>query len=506
MQSLSMLVHGITGLFESKLLFLMSVASILGITIGALPGLTATMGIALLSSITYGMDPKYAIPMLVALYCGGIYGGSNSAILLNIPGTPSAAATAIDGYQLAKKGEAGPTLGLARMASFWGGFLGIIALVLATPLLAKIALKFGSWEFFVIAVMGIMVCGSLTIGELPIKGWLTGFLGLLTAMIGMDTITSYQRFTFGNLYLNSGISLIPALIGLFGMTEILTVMREPIQGQLAVDPKGLKVSIPFFDVFKYAATTIRSALIGIAIGIIPGVGEDVAAWVSYGAVKNVGVEKDKIGHGSKEGVVACEVANNACIGGASIPMLALAIPGSGAAAVLLGGIWLHGIRPGPLLFIESPQFFYDYVGMQIVANVMLMVFGLVISNLLIKVLLVKKDILMPVVATLCVIGSYAVNNSVFDVYLMLIFGLTGYLLRNYGYPLAPYTLGLILGTMADENLRRGLDLTKGNIAPFFFRPITMILWVIILAMVVSRSPYLMGLIRRFFGRKDPKTA
>lgn len=506
MQSLLMLVHGITGLFEPKLLLLMSIASILGITIGALPGLTATMGIALLSSITYGMNPKYAIPMLVALYCGGIYGGSNSAILLNIPGTPSAAATAIDGYQLAKKGEAGRALGLSRVASFWGGLIGILALVLATPLLAKIALKFGSWEFFVIAVMGIMVCGSLTIGELPIKGWLTGFLGLLTAMIGMDTITSYQRFTFGNLYLNSGISLIPALIGLFGMTEILTVMREPGEAKLAVDPKNLRVTIPLRDVFKYAATTLRSALIGIGIGIIPGVGEDVAAWVSYGVAKNMGREKEKIGHGSLEGVVACETANNSCIGGASIPMLALAIPGSGAAAVLLGGIWLHGIRPGPLIFIESPQFFYDYVGMQIIANVMILVFGLAISNILIKVLLVKKDILMPIVAALCVIGAYAVNNSVFDVYLMLIFGLTGYLLRNYGYPLAPFTLGLILGTMADENLRRGLDLTKGNIAPFFFRPICIVLWLIILAMVVSRSPYLMGLIRKVLSRKRVQAA
>jgi putative tricarboxylic transport membrane protein len=326
MEGLSMLVQGLINHFEPKMLFLMSVASILGITIGALPGLTATMGIALLSSITYGMDPKLAIPILVALYCGGIYGGSNSAILLNIPGTPSAAATAIDGYQLAQKGEAGPVIGLARVASTVGGIVGVVALVLATPLLAKLALKFGSWEFFVISVMGIMVCGSLTIGELPVKGWMTGFLGLLTAMIGMDVITSYQRFTFGNLHLNSGVSLIPALIGLFGMTEILTVMREPIQGELAVDPKELKVSIPIGELLKYWATTIRSALIGIAIGIIPGVGEDVAAWVSYGTAKNVGTEKDKIGYGSKEGVVAAEVANNACIGGASIPMLALAIP------------------------------------------------------------------------------------------------------------------------------------------------------------------------------------
>lgn len=485
MESLVRLFDGFVGMFEPKLLFLMSISSILGIIIGALPGLTATMGIALLSGITYGLDPKYAIPMLVALYCGGIYGGSNSAILLNIPGTPSAAATAIDGYELAKKGMAGEALGYARLASFWGGLFGVLALTIATPLLAKIALKFGSWEFFVLTIMGVMICGSLTMGELQVKGWITGFLGLMTAMIGMDNMTTYPRFSFGSLHLLSGISLIPALIGLFGLTEVFCVMKEPRQGKLTVDPKKLRVSIPFLRVFKYWKTTLRASIIGIIIGIIPGVGEDVAAWVSYGTAKNVGEEKEKIGKGSLEGVIAAETANNACIGGASIPMIALGIPGSGAAAVLLGGILLHGIRPGPLIFIESPQFFFDYVAMQVMANFMLLVFGLLISNMLIKILLVKKDVLMPIVITLCVIGAYAVNHSIFDVYVTLIFGLVGYVLRNNGYPLAPFTLGLILGRMADENLRRALTLNE-SIAPFFTRPICIILWVLIILMILGR--------------------
>jgi len=484
-ESLLRLFDGFVGLLDLKLLSLMSLSSVLGVIIGALPGLTATMGIALLSGITYGLDPRYAIPMLVALYCGGIYGGSNSAILLNIPGTPSAAATAIDGYELAKNGMAGEALGLARLASFWGGLIGVLALAVSTPLLAKIALKFGSWEFFVLTIMGVMICGSLSMGELQLKGWITGFLGLMTAMIGMDNMTTYPRFTFGSLNLMSGISLIPALIGLFGLTEVFCVMREPKQGELVVDPKKLRVSIPLVEVFRYWKTTIRSAIIGILIGVIPGVGEDVAAWVSYGAVKNLGVEREMMGKGSKEGVIACEVANNACIGGASIPMIALGIPGSGAAAVLLGGILLHGIRPGPLIFIESPQFFYDYVAMQVLANFMLLIFGLLISNVLIKVLLVKKDILMPIVITLCVIGAYAVNHSIFDVYVTLLFGLVGYVLRNHGYPLAPFTLGLILGRMADENLRRALTLNE-SITPFFTRPICIILWVLIVLMILGR--------------------
>lgn len=486
MEGLTRLFDGFMGMFDPKVLFLMSISSILGIIVGALPGLTATMGIALLSGITYGIDPKYAIPMLVALYCGGIYGGSNSAILLNIPGTPSAAATAIDGYELAKRGLAGEALGFARLASFWGGLIGLLALTIATPLLAKIALKFGSWEFFVLTIMGVMICGSLTMGELQVKGWITGFLGLMTAMIGMDDMTTYPRFSFGSLHLLSGISLIPALIGLFGLTEVFCVMREPYQGELTVDPRGLRVSVPLLRVFKYWKTTVRSAIIGILIGIIPGVGEDVAAWVSYGAVKNMGIEKERVGKGSVEGVIAAETANNSCIGGASVPMIALGIPGSGAAAVLLGGILLHGVRPGPLIFIESPQFFYDYVAMQVMANFMLLIFGLLISNFLIKILLVKKDVLMPIVVTLCVIGAYAVNHSLFDVYVTLVFGVMGYILRNNGYPLAPFTLGLILGRMADENLRRALTLNS-SIVPFFTRPICIVLWLLIIIMIIGRK-------------------
>lgn len=502
MQGFSYLIHGFLNLLDPKILLPMTLASISGILIGALPGLTATMSIALLSGLTYDLDPGVAIPMLIALYVGAIYGGSQSAILLNIPGTPSAAATALDGYPLAKKGQAGPAIGLTRVASFYGGLVGIIALTIATPLLAKLALKFGSWEFFVIAIMGIMVCGSLTIDEIPVKGWITGFMGLIFAMVGMDNMTMVERFTFGNLYLQSGISLIPALIGLFGFTEVITVMAEPRQAKLSIDSKKLKVSIPFKEIFQYWKTTIRSALIGIGIGIIPGVGEDIAAWVSYGAAKNTSKNQEEFGRGSKEGIIAAETANNSCIGGASIPLLALAIPGSGAAAVLLGGIWLHGIRPGPLIFKEFPGFVYEYISMQVMANIMLLIFGLLISNITIKVLLVKKDILMPIVATLCVIGSYAVNTSVFDVYMMLFFGILGFILRVNGYPLAPMTLGIILGTMADENLRRALNIGKGSILPFFTRPLCVVLWLIVLVMILSRSKYFKQLMRKLFSKKQ----
>jgi len=484
MQSIYNLIMGFIKLLEPTHFGLMALASVLGIAIGALPGLTAAMSIALLSSITYGMDPEYAIPMLIALYASGIYAGSISAVLLNIPGTPSAAATSIDGYLLAQKGRAGEALGYARTASFWGGIIGVMVLAMATPPLIRLALKFGPWEYFVLAIMGVMVSGSLSMGQLQIKGWITGFLGLLVSMIGVDTLTLYPRYTFGNLFLMNGISLIPALIGLFGFSEVLYVMSDTSEAKLTVDPKSLKVGMPILQTLRYWKTIIRSSIIGVIAGAIPGVGEDIAAWLGYAAAKNTNKE---IGKGEIEGVIAAEVANNAAIGGASIPLLSLGVPGSGAAAVLMGGIMLHGIRPGPLISIEKPQFIYDYIAMQLMANVMLLVFGLILSNLFVKVLLIKKDVLMPIVATLCVIGSYAVNNSIFDVYVAIALGVLGYILRIYGYPLAPFTLGLILGTMADENLRRGLMLSNNAIYPFFTRPVTLVLWLLIVVMTLWRS-------------------
>lgn len=495
MDGLSIVFQEITRLFTQPfMLFTMAWATFLGIVVGALPGLTATMTIALLSGLTYGVDPRVAIPILISVYCGAIYGGSQSAILVNIPGTPSAAATTLDGYPLARKGEAGPAIGLATTASFIGGVLGVLAVAVATPLLAQVALEFGSWEYFLLAVFGIVISGNLTAEDLPIKGWISGFIGLLLSMVGLEGIHAFPRFSYGNVQLAAGISLIPALIGLFGIAEVLAVLKDikprKVESQLTrIVPK-------IGEVLSHWKATFKAALVGIGIGLIPGVGEDVAAWVSYDVCKRTSPEKEKYGTGCYEGLVAAETANNACIGGAIIPMLALGIPGSGAAAVLLGGIWLHGIRPGPMIFFEFPAFPYELIGQLIVANVMMLILGLTITRFTVRVLEIKKEIFMPLVVVLCIIGAYAVNMRIFDVYLMLGFGLLGYALRIGKFPAAPMTLGIILGPMADENFRRALSIADGSLAPFFTRPISLGLVILIVLLMLSQNKKLMAKIFR----------
>jgi len=491
MDGLSIVFQEITRLFTQPfMLFTMAWATFLGIVVGALPGLTATMTIALLSGLTYGVDPRVAIPILISVYCGAIYGGSQSAILVNIPGTPSAAATALDGYPLARKGEAGPAIGLATTASFIGGVLGVLAVAVATPLLAQVALEFGSWEYFLLAVFGIVISGNLTAEDLPIKGWISGFIGLLLSMVGLEGIHAFPRFSYGNVQLAAGISLIPALIGLFGIAEVLAVLKDikprKVESQLTrIVPK-------IGEVLSHWKATFKAALVGIGVGLIPGVGEDVAAWVSYDVCKRTSPEKEKYGTGCYEGLVAAETANNACIGGAIIPMLALGIPGSGAAAVLLGGIWLHGIRPGPMIFFEFPAFPYELIGQLVVANVMMLILGLTITRFTVRVLEIKKEVFMPLVVVLCIIGAYAVNMRIFDVYLMLGFGLLGYALRIGRFPAAPMTLGIILGPMADENFRRALSIADGSLAPFFTRPISLGLVILIVLLMLSQNKKLMA--------------
>jgi len=495
MDGLSIVFREITRLLtEPYMLFTMVWATFLGIVVGVLPGLTATMTIALLSGLTYGVEPRVAIPILISVYCGAIYGGSQSAILVNIPGTPSAAATTLDGYPLARKGEAGPAIGLATTASFIGGVLGVLAVAVATPLLAQVALEFGSWEYFLLAVFGIVISGNLTAEDLPIKGWISGFIGLLLSMVGLEGIHAFPRFSYGNVQLAAGISLIPALIGLFGIAEVLAVLKDikprKVESQLTrIVPK-------IGEVLSHWKATFKAALVGIGIGLIPGVGEDVAAWVSYDVCKRTSPQREKFGTGCYEGIVAAETANNACIGGAIIPMLALGIPGSGAAAVLLGGIWLHGIRPGPMIFFEFPTFPYELIGQLIVANVMMLILGLTLTRFTVRVLEIKKEIFMPLVVVLCIIGAYAVNMRIFDVYLMLGFGLLGYALRIGKFPAAPMTLGIILGPMADENFRRALSIADGSLAPFFTRPISLGLVILIVLLILSQNKKLMAKIFR----------
>jgi len=476
-------------------------ATELGIIIGMLPGLTATMGVALLTTLTFHMAPGNAILILICMYIGAIYGGSRSAILLNIPGTPANAATTVDGYPLALQGRAGEAIGLATTGSFLGSMIGMLAMLIFTPLIGTVALRFQSFEFVWFSIFGIIICGNLTAPKDPLKGWIAGFLGLFVAMIGMDGIHAYVRFSFGNTDLSGGISLIPAMVGAFGFAEIISVMR--IEKYEVVKTKIDRVIPKLSEVLKYWKTIVRSGIIGTIIGAIPGVGEDIAAWVSYDVAKRSArpEEKAKFGKGSVEGLLASETGNNACVPGAIIPVLTLAIPGSAPAAVLLGAMLIHGVRPGPLIMIEFPTFIYEVVAMVLLATIMMFVLGLSMVRPLVKVLQVPRQKLMPVIFILCVVGSFAIQARLFDVGVMIVFGILGYILREMEYPMAPLVLGIILGDILDKNLRRAFILSDGSILPFFTRPICVILGLMTLLIVLGRAKWFRSLMAGIFRKK-----
>ncbi|MFN3401696.1 MAG: tripartite tricarboxylate transporter permease, partial [Ferrovibrio sp.] len=460
-------------------------ASLVGLIIGALPGLTATMGVALMTTLTLKLPSDQALLILICTYVGAIYGGSRSAILLNIPGTPASAASCLDGHALAKQGLAGRAMGIATSGSILGTWIGMFFLALFTPILGEMALKFGAYEFFWLAVFGVVISGNLT-GTDPLKGWIAGFIGLFIAAIGQEGMYAYDRFTFGVHDLSGGIALIPALVGVFGFAEVLNVMKDKPQKFIINTYDTVIPKIK--DVLQYWRTVIRSGLIGTFIGIVPGVGEDVAAWSSYAAARRASKEKEKFGKGSVEGLMAAETGDNACVPGAVIPVLTLAVPGSAPAAVLLAAMLIHGVRPGPMIMVENPTFVYDVVAMMFFASIGILIYGLTLTRLLVKILLVPRALVMPVIFVLCAVGSYAIASRPFDILVMLVFGIVGLALRSLNYPMAPLVLGIVLGDLLDKSLRRGLNLSDGDLTPFLTRPIAFVLFLLVLFTLLMNIP------------------
>jgi putative tricarboxylic transport membrane protein len=460
-------------------------ATLVGILIGCMPGLSATLGIALMTTLTIKMAPNDAILILICVYVGAIYGGSRTAILLNIPGTAANAAACLDGFALAQKGQAGRAMGIATTGSVAGSLFGVVCLALFTPALGEAALSFGAFEFFWLGVFGVMMTGSLT-GDDPLKGWIMGFVGLFVAQIGQEGIHAYNRFTFGNNDLAGGISLIPALVGAFGFAEVLTVLTGP-QAKPIVNSVD-SVLPRFGDVFRYWRTVLRSGVIGVYVGILPGVGEDMAAWSSYAAAKRASKERDQFGKGSIEGLIAAETGDNASIPGGIIPALALAIPGSAPAAVLMAAMIIHGVQPGPMLMVNQPQFVYDVVTMTLLATLAMLFFGLFMVRPLLKIIMIPRSIIMPIIFVLCTVGSFSIASRLFDVWTMLVVGLACFVLRKLNYPVAPFVLGLVLGDIVDKSLRRGLVISDGSLAPFFTRPISAVIFAIVLFTVLMYVP------------------
>lgn len=482
--------------------FVLIGSSLLGIVFGALPGLTATLGVGLLATLTYGLGYQTALIALIALYVGAIYGGSYPAILLNIPGTAASAASAMDGYPMSASGKGGSALGLTTTASFIGTLLGMVALALLSPLIVEVAIGFTSYEFFLLALFGIIVSGTLQSPDLVVKGWIAGFIGMALSVIGRDPLMFFPRYTFGTPALDQGLEVVPVLIGAFAIPQIIMTLatRAPLAAAQVRD----RVIPAFGTLVRNARHIVRSAAIGIGIGSVPGVGEDIAGWVSYGAAKSTSRHPETFGTGEPTGLISAETANNACIGGALIPLVTLGIPGSPPAVMLLGALMLHGLTPGPMLSISQPNFIAELAAVMVLASAAMCINGLLLAKQVVRVLAVPSEIFLPIVAVLSVLGSYALGLNVENLYLMLAVGLAAYLLTIMKYPIAPLVIGVILGPMADENLRRALMVGQGDLSGFVQRPVSVILIVAILALVVVQVPALRRRIGRIrLGRTRP---
>lgn len=472
------------------LLFLIASGTFAGIYIGAIPGLSVTMAVSILISFTFKWPVNEALALISGIFLGGVYGGSRSAILLNIPGAPAAIATVLDGYPMAQRGEAGAAIGLTTVMSVIGGFVGILALALAAPALSDFALMFAPRDYLLLAIWGILLVGALSGGSLA-KGIFAGALGVLIASVGLDPMTAEPRFTFGNVQMTAGISYVAAMIGFFGVAEVLVQLHE-----LKTKPVKQNVSkiIPSWAlVRKHLPLSLRTSGIGVVIGALPGAGGDIAALMAYDhAKRTVKNPSHPFGQGAQEGLVAPESANNAAVGGAFIPMMTLGIPGDAVTAVIIGALYIHGLKPGPMLMIETPHLFWFIVGTLVLANLFLLVFGLTGIKLFAKLVETPKAILLPMILVLSAVGAYAINNNPVDVYWMLGFGVLGYFLKMYGYQVGPIILGMILGPLMDRSYRQAMISAEGQplqfVTEFFTSPLSLAILLALAFTLLSQTP------------------
>ncbi|MCI8453992.1 MAG: C4-dicarboxylate ABC transporter permease [Lachnospiraceae bacterium] len=442
-----------------------------GIIIGALPGLSATMGVALLMPLTFGMDTVTAIVLLLGVYCGGIYGGSITAILIKTPGTAASAATSLDGYPLAQEGKAGLALDVALKASVAGGIVSALVLLLVAEKISTFALHFAAPEYFSLALFGLTIIASIG-GENQLKGMIAGMMGLLIACVGMDPINGSNRFIFGITELLGGIGVIPAMVGLFAVTEIMNKAKT-IQKEKDTVLAFSNERISWRELLKSWPNLLRSSLIGTFIGAIPGTGAATASFLAYNEARRTSKKKELFGKGSTEGVAASEAANNGVTGATLIPLLTLGIPGDTVTAILLGAFMMKGITPGPSLIESRPEIVYTIMVSMILINLFMLVQGRFFVRVFANVTKIPTALLLPLLITLCVIGSYSCGNSVFDVKLAILFGLIGYVMMKLEIPLTPMVIAIVLGGIAESNLRRGVAMASGDYTIFFRRPISL---------------------------------
>lgn len=476
------LIQGFAIAMDPVLLITLVLSVAAGLIIGAMPGLSATMGVAILIPLTFGMEAEQGLFILVAIFISAVQGGSLPAVLINTPGTPAAAATTFDGYALAKKGQAGRAIGIAQVSSFIGLVISWLILISISPVIAKVALKFGPPEYFAVGLFGLTIVASLSTGSL-LKGVLAGLFGLVVSCVGLDPIMGMPRLTFGIDYLLGGVSYVPALIGLFAISEILVGVEEIHVKSGAISDQKDRVIPSSKDLKAVLPTAVRSGLFGTLLGALPGIGSDIAAFFSYGFAKR-GKDKETFGKGNIKGIAAAEAANNGVCGGAMIPMLTLGIPGDAVTAIILGSLVIWGINPGSQLFVNNSKLIYCLFAGFIIASIVTLILGLSMAKVFASVLKIPKKILLPIVMTLCLVGSYSINNSVEDVLIAVLFGIIGYGINKSGFFGSPIVLALILGPMVETNFRRSLVISGGSFGIFFTRPIALVFLLVAVASVV----------------------
>ncbi len=477
-EMLSNIISGYLALADPVILLLIFAGTVFGVVIGALPGLTSTMGVALLVPVTFGMSPAAGLALLGAIYCSSTYSGAISAILINIPGTPANCCTLLDGYPMTKRGDSGLAIALATSASAVGGFMSIFALLFLAPPLAEFALMFGAQEYFLLALFGVSVIASLSERNM-VKGLWTGALGLFLSVIGMHPITGDIRFTFGIAELYNGLALVIALIGLYSIPEVIDSLGS-LRGKITqTGTVGSGLVRDMLAVFKHKMLLTRATILGIIVGIIPGAGCSIASFIAYDDAKRISKTPEKFGTGCEEGIIASETSNNAVVGGSLVPALTLGIPGNAVSAVLIGGLMVHGLKPGPALFTDNADIVYTFIMSLFVSNLVFVPIGLFVAKYCVKLIELPATILSPLVIGLAVIGSYAINMSSVEIMIMMAVGLIGYLMKFFDVPREPLVLGLVLGSMAEGELARAMALVHGDtfglITKMFTSPLSLII-------------------------------
>ena len=502
MENIQMLLGGFATVFTVQNVFACLLGAVLGLIVGAMPGIGSLAGVALLLPLTYKFNPTTAIIMLGALYYSNMYGGSFSAILLNIPGDSPAVMTTLDGYPMAtKRGRPGQALFTANMSSFVGGTIGMIILTFMGPALADLGLNFGPAEMTALLLVAMTSIGWL-VGENPTKGVVITMLGILIASIGMDTLSGSPRFNFGSIHLMGGVPFIPFVIGAVGFAQVIKLMedRNKVVDSAVKQKLTLKGSLlTGHDIKRLLPPAIRSGFMGTFVGVLPGAGATTGAFLGYAAQKAFKSE-EPLGTGAIEGIAACEAANNAAAAGAFAPLLALGIPGSGTGAVLLGGLMMWGLNPGPLLFTKSPDFAWGLIASLFLANILTLLIALAIIPFLIKILSVPVKYMIPCITVVCIVGAYSTSNSMYGVLIMLLSGVLGYILDKNKYATAPMLLSFVLAPLLESNMRKAFITSGGSIGIFFSHPISLVLMLVLFAIILT--PMVKALLKKLKSSKQ----